>query len=651
MPGFPAGGTPVPPCNWRAAERCTDVLSVGTAGILPASEARAEFGVRRNTAGRMPAIPTGWKPVLPGMNALAYLVTRSFANGVLFRLRRLRQPKYLFGAVLGLAYFYFYFGKVLGGAHSPWSPRQASGPPLGPEIGAAMLFIVTIALSWVLPSSRAAITFTEAEIAFLFPAPIRRRTLVILRLVKSQIAFFFLSAFMTLITGRFRLGAEAWFRVGGWWVILNTLSMHRIGASFALQRLREFGMADWKRRVAVVLAIVALGVVVELVRRSLPPPPAFAPGQGGGPDTIVRYIDQILHSGPLPYLLAPFKLVVLPNFAHDGQTFLEAFVPALGIMALHFIWVVRADVSFEEASIDAARKRATFLAAHQRGDARLQLTPGKARTPLFRLRPTGFAPVAFWWKSLLKVGGRRVLLRWASLFTVLGAVAWSLGETGRLSHGLVAVAVIIGVGCYLTILVSLIMIGQHAAAQLRQGLGAMDLLKTYPVPGWQIAFGELIAPVTLGTLMQWSALGIALLLVRVAGPEFRTASGPAILAAAGLALILPAFNFASAILPCAGALLFPGWFRPQDNTGQGIENTGLRLMLGIAQLLAIVGALLPVGFFGAVAWFAAGKWTAVIAWRAAAAGLTATLVLAMEAGLGVAWLGSLYDKYDASSEV
>ena len=122
------------------------------------------------------------------------------------------------------------------------------------------------------------------------------------------------------------------------------------------------------------------------------------------------------------------------------------------------------------------------------------------------------------------------------------------------------------------------------------------------------------------------------------------------LAAAGLALFLPAFNFATAILPCAGALLFPGWFRPQENAGPGLENTGLRLMLGIGQLLAVAAALIPVAFFGALAWFAAGKFTPVLEWRALAAGGMATLILAMEAGLGVAWLGSLYDKFDVSGE-
>ena len=582
------------------------------------------------------------------VNALGYLVTRSFVNGVLFRLRRLRQPKYLLGAILGAAYFYFYFGRFLAVSRMPWGAESGPASPHGLEIGAAILFVATIVLSWILPASRAAIAFTEAEIAFLFPAPITRRTLVIMRLVKSQFALLLFSAFMTLLSGRFHLGSEVWMRIGGWWVIMNTLNMHRLGASFALQRLRERGMADGKRRVLVVLVLVAFVALVEFMRRSLPPPPDLATALRGGGE-ITNYIVQLLHTGPLRYVLAPFKLIVAPNFAHEGVTFLRTLLPALGIMALHFIWVVRADVSFEDASIEAAKKRAAFLAARGRGELRARGKSDKARTPLWRLRPTGFAPIAFIWKSLLKSGGRRTLGRWAAFFAVLAAGAFALGRVEDLTKPLVVTAFIIGGGCYIALLISFVMIGQLSAAQLRQGIATMDLLKTYPIPGWQIALGELAGPVLLGSLMQWCSLGIGLMLLSIA-PPLHPHLGTITAIAGGIALLLPIFNLSTAILPCAGALLYPGWFRPQESTGPGIENTGMKLILGIAQLLAVVVAMIPVAFFGAVAFFAVAKFTTATEWPALAAGGTAMLILAMETGLGIAWLGSLYDEFDVSSE-
>ena len=40
----------------------------------------------------------------------------------------------------------------------------------------------------------------------------------------------------------------------------------------------------------------------------------------------------------------------------------------------------------------------------------------------------------------------------------------------------------------------------------RQELPMADLLKTYPLTGWQLAFGELFAPAAILTCTQWLLL-------------------------------------------------------------------------------------------------------------------------------------------------
>ncbi len=579
--------------------------------------------------------------------ALRYLLTHSLRNGIIARIRRLRQPKYLFAAVLGAAYFYFYFYRFLFGG-------GFGGPPGAPiltdaswqAVGSACLLVATIVFSWILPGSRAAITFSEAEIAFLFPAPISRRVLITHKLLKSQLSFLIIASLMTFLTGRFRAGTEAWFRVGGWWIILNTLSMHRIGASFALQRLRERGMADGKRRIAVALALLGLAGVVEYLRRTMPPLPdlLIAPGQKA-PD-INGIIGRIAHAGPMPYLLEPFRWVVAPYFAHRLDTFFAALGPALAIMLFHFWWVVRADVAFEEASIVASQKRAAAVAAQRKGEFRFRSV--KARRPLWRLGMRGFAPLAFLWRSLLKFGGTRAATLWSLFFIVLGAGAIYVHTFAghKLPGWAVTLATIVGIGCYATLLISFVMVGQSATAQLRQGMAHMDLVKTYPIPGWQLALGELAGPILLGTLLQWSALAIGAVLV-----SSITAGAGTIVAfvAAGLAVLLPAFNLSMSILPSAAALLFPAWFKPEEAGNRGLEATGMRLLMGIAQLAAMAAMLLPVAFFGTCTWFISEIWTTSLLWKACSAGAVGAFVLMMEAALGVAWLGSLYDSYDAAN--
>lgn len=582
------------------------------------------------------------------MNALGYLLWRSLVNSVVHRLKRLRQPKYFIGMALAGVYFYFYFYRFLfnsGLSHAPrHSPEQEE---MWRNIGSALLLGVTLVLSWVLPSSRAAITFTEAEIAFLFPAPLTRRTLIVFKLLRSQLALVFISVFFTFLTGRWKTGAEGWIRTGSWLIILNTLSLHRIGASFALSRLHQRGLADWKRRFAFVLAIAVLGAVVWRTWLMLPPLPAHA-------SLMTVYLNDFFQINPIPWLLAPCKLVVAPYFAHDGREFLAALPAALALLLAHFLWVVRADASFEDAAIETARKRATFLDAARKGEARMSPST-TARIPLFPLRSTGFKPLAFLWKSLLRMGGRRTLTRWTLFLCALALGAWWLTQqqTAEPSKVVVALSVAIGFSCYIALIFSFVMVGQQAASQLRQGIAGMDLLKTYPLPGWQFALGELTGPIVIGTLMQWAALGIATMLTTsLAGMVAEAIVNPALRIIGCVALFMPLFNLGSAILPAATALAFPGWMKPSEaNTGQGgFEVMGLRLLIGISHLLLIALSFIPVAFFGAAAWFASGLFTAALAWKLGVTVSVAMFVLALEAACGVAWLGWLFDRFDLSGE-
>ena len=173
------------------------------------------------------------------IGALIYLQLTSLKNALRARVQRLRQPKYLFAALVGVAYFYFFFFRHVASQHTPLHGR----PPVPVEtvdwsglfepLGALILF-VAVAVAWILPSSRAALAFTEAEVAFLFPAPVARRTLVHYKLIKSQLSILISSLILTLISNRWTfLGGSMWVHAAGWWLIFSMYNLHRIGASFA----------------------------------------------------------------------------------------------------------------------------------------------------------------------------------------------------------------------------------------------------------------------------------------------------------------------------------------------------------------------------------------------------------------------------------
>src|ERR1035438_2471814 len=236
------------------------------------------------------------------ISALLYLQYHSIKNRTVMRIKRLKQPKYLVGGIVGALYFYWYFFRTLFWAR----PRgQALALLTSPDsqaliesLGALFLLIIVL-VAWTIPHQRAALTFTEAEIAFLFPAPISRRTLIHFKLLRSQTAILFTVLLLTLVTNRF--GGHAWIRAAGWWLILSTLNLHLLGSSFALTKLLDRGISTWKRRLAILAEIGrASGAVVVWGRQTLP---AVDFSKITNPQAVQDYLQQLLTSGPAPYLL------------------------------------------------------------------------------------------------------------------------------------------------------------------------------------------------------------------------------------------------------------------------------------------------------------------------------------------------------------
>src|ERR1041384_4876839 len=106
------------------------------------------------------------EPFVPAMiSALLYLQFHSVKNRLLQRFKRLKQPKYLFGAIVGGLYFYFYFFRFLLGRRGPMGGPPNLGVPSLPtdpllyESFGALIFFVVVFLAWVFPHQRAALVF------------------------------------------------------------------------------------------------------------------------------------------------------------------------------------------------------------------------------------------------------------------------------------------------------------------------------------------------------------------------------------------------------------------------------------------------------------------------------------------------------------
>ena len=580
------------------------------------------------------------------ISALLYLQWHSTVNRVVTRVKRLKKPKYLFGLIAGGLYCYFYFFRFLFQARRPSGPMAL--PEVTPELtialellGALALFVILLS-AWIFPHERAALNFTEAEVSFLFPAPVKRRTLIHYKLLRSQWAILFTTLIMALLTNRIGRGGPALAMLAGWWVILSMLNLHFLGASFARTKLMDAGVTTWRRRGIVfgLLALVA-GVVVAWGWQAFAPP---QPGDFAGFKTIVAYAKIQLETGPAPWLLHPFRWVVRPFLAHDAGEFLRAIGPALALLVAHYVWVMRSNVAFEEASLALAQRRAEAVTAVRHGSF-----PGgkhKRRRDPFRLRPTGSPVIALLWKNLIGAGSvftsRTVVL----LGIILFVPALLIGLNMRGSD------LVPGIGLFLLmgIVWSLLLGPQMLRHDFRSDLRNADLLKLYPLAGWRIVLGELLAPAVILTVIQWIALLVAAAIIhRIPGngPVIPVLTRVSIALAA--AMLLPMLNLISLLIPNAAVLLFPSWFQSGQDATQGIEATGQRLIFMLGQTLVFMISLLPAAIAFAVVFFL-GRLAVHWVFTVPFAGLAAALMLALEVGVGVLLLGKLFDKFDLSAE-
>ena len=577
--------------------------------------------------------------------ALLYLQFYSIKNRLLMRFKRLRQPKYLVGAIVGALYFYFYFFRYLFVLPGRQARLNLGASPeslaLYEALGAAVLFLAVLLLGWVLPHERAALAFSEAEVAFLFPAPITRRGLIHFKLLRSQAAILFTTFILMLVTNRF--GGRFWIHAAGWWLILSTLNLHLLGSSFARTMLMDRGISTWLRRLVIFGLILAAGLGVILwAKRSLPD---FDLSQIQDLKDVQDKIEVLLTSGPLPWLLYPFRLMVRPYLAPNAHAFLLALAPALALAAVHYWWVARADVAFEEASVEASRKIALKIAAIRSGNFQATHAGTKGRRAPFVLRGTGPPAVALLWKNLISAGQAFTPRLWIVLAATGVIVAGFLAQRSSDSNLVSA----LGMAAALLVVWSLFIGPQVLRQDLRHDLPLADVLKMYPMRGWQIVLGELLAPVAILSGVQWVLLLVSgVLLWSAPGSHL---SRPAVLGIGlGAAPILPLLNLMVFQIPNAAVLLFPAWLQTGKDRGQGIEVTGQRIIAVLAQLLVFILALIPATLAFGAAYFVSelflGRFAAVVPASVAAGG-----VLAAEAALGIMLLGKLFERFDVSSEL
>ncbi len=577
--------------------------------------------------------------------ALAYLYFTTVRNAVAYRLHRLRQPKYLVGAIVGVAYLYFFvFGRALARApRGPMVPAAPGDPDLlaWVEPFAAPGLAVVVLIAWLIGNSRAALQFTEPETAFLFPAPVSRRALINYKLLRSQLGILVSVFFITVLFRPGEVPGRSLQHAAGWWVVFSTLNLHFIGASFARQRLLDLGLAPWRQRLLLGSALLLPAGAVWWWLPSPVDTSSFA--------VLMEYARQQLGQPPLQWLLLPFLLITRPYFAPDTGTFLLALGPALLLLLAHYFWVIRADVAFEEASLELAARRAKLVAEIREGRWNPgRSAPAKPRPEPFRLGARGWVPLAFLWKNLIALGPFFRFRTWLIACAVMFALTSWLGADRDRSDFLVLIAGFSGMFSF----AALVGGPMFMRREVQQTLAQLDITKAYPLAGWQIVLGQLLSPVVLLTFIEWFFLLSFVLATAALKQEIALLTLLGLGGMGGIGLVVPPLAGLLLCLPYAGVLYFPAWAAtsPQQTGGGGIEVLGQRLIFMLGYLVVLVVALLPAAGAGGLVFFIAnaliGKITAFILTT-----LMVSVILGLELAACIWWLGGKLERFDLSTEL
>jgi ABC-2 type transport system permease protein len=510
---------------------------------------------------------------------LAYLIVTTFRNRIVVMARRVKRPRYAVGLLLGLAYAGFFIWGQLQGA------KQARAGLLQNDAArtvAPLVIALVLLTTWFGGATLSILAYTRSEVAMLFPAPLSRRALILYKLASAQVPIIFNALILAFIFGRGPAGIPRWMAPLSLWTTFSTLQLHRIGAALAYSSAVEHGKSGFKRNWF--SQLIGILIVVSVFGAFMLGPMQAADGgrpAGGSPGEMIRTLIAPLETPVFQAVLYPFSIIIAPAFARSMGEWLSAMVPALLMLGLHAWWVLRSQVAFEEAAVEASMRRHEVLKSWRtRGTV---AGPRKAREGFgtITLAATGNPAIAILWKNTLCFFRTfRPMQLFASMIMPIAVGGYFGFKNGE---GATAVAGI----CGLFALVMFMSGGSTVRNDLRADMLNLPQLKTLPLRGREIVFAEVASSAIPLALIQ-----LVLLLAAVTSLQLSKHPLPDAVALSIVATLpfgLAGLNMLTSTIRNGVTVLFPSWTKLGVEGGaSGFEVIGQAMLSMLAMFITFL---------------------------------------------------------------
>jgi hypothetical protein len=384
------------------------------------------------------------------------------------------------------------------------------------------LLMCAVTLFICVSSGGKQLSFTPAEIDFLFPGPFTRKRLLLYRLSAAALSTLITALFFSFWKGQYAasflaafIALYAMLLFATLVSILVTLVRKAVGDPRATPVLRVGG------RVFVLACVVGIIDMLRVVR-SLDTPFSMSSLVHVAQNTIFGQV-----------ILAPFN--VLTNVFTAAQVWPDLLLwagIALGMILLLLLLVLRLDAYFIESSLDASRLVATKRARIKGGNLFSHARGGTVTRSLPMLPRLGGAGVIGWRQLTNAMRNFRGVLIFLVIMLVSGGPAlWGMRGTGGDAGQHVRVATIVGT----LVPWLLFFLPMMLRFDFRSDIDQMDVLKSLPLTPLAICTGQIMAPSVVLMLV----IGMLLSIVALVSP-------------AVLPFLLMAFPF----VPVLAALMF-----------------------------------------------------------------------------------------------
>jgi hypothetical protein len=347
-------------------------------------------------------------------------------------------------------------------------------------------------------------------------------------------------------------------------------------------------------------------------------------------------LSDVLASPPASYGLYPFHLIVASTFARSIAEWRWAILPAIGMLLLHCLWVLRTDAAFEDSAIEASAERARRIEAFRGRRSYGTLVGPKAGRSTLRLAAKGHPALAILWKNTL------CLRRTVQFRLFVGPLAMAIAFGAAVASAGGDTAGFISVTSATFALMMIVFGGRLIRNDLRHDMLHLPMLKSLPVASSHIVFAEVASAALPMAALQFVLVVISYFASLLAARQpIPLSIRLAIVVASPIAVL--AINGALITVQNGMAVLFPAWVRLGSGVSTGVEALGQNVLAMMANLVTLGIALIPPMIIG---------WTSVLflnasrGWSLAVVLVIASVVLSVETYGAMRFLGRALNRVE-----